>query len=98
MKAYLGEAVGTFIVRMRVETAAKLLRYTNMSISDIAYQVGYDVPSSLSKTFKMFYNISPNEYRNNKKNYNYEINEFERKFEFKISKSACFRAETGYLS
>ncbi|MDR3286928.1 MAG: AraC family transcriptional regulator [Prevotellaceae bacterium] len=66
MKAYLGEAVGTFIVRMRVETAARLLRYTNMSISDIAYQVGYDVPSSLSKIFKMFYNISPNEYRNNK--------------------------------
>ncbi|GHS99439.1 hypothetical protein FACS189421_09890 [Bacteroidia bacterium] len=53
-----------------METAAKLLRYSEMSISDIAYQVGYDMPSSLSKTFRLFYNISPNEYRNNK---NYTI-------------------------
>jgi AraC family transcriptional regulator len=70
MKAWLGEPVGTFIIRMRMETAAKLLRYSDMPISDIAYQVGYDVPSSLSKTFKLFYNISPSEYRNNK---NYTI-------------------------
>ena len=28
---FLGEPVGTFIVRMRVETAARLLRYTDMT-------------------------------------------------------------------
>jgi AraC family transcriptional regulator len=70
MKAYLGEPIGTYIMRVRVETAAKLLRYSEMSVSEIAYQVGYDVPSSLSKAFRLFYNISPNEYRNNK---NYTI-------------------------
>ncbi|GHV05640.1 AraC family transcriptional regulator [Bacteroidia bacterium] len=70
MKAYLGEPVGAYIMRVRVETAAKLLRYTEIPVSDIAYQVGYDVPSSLSKAFRLFYNISPNEYRNNK---NYTI-------------------------
>ncbi|GHT35605.1 AraC family transcriptional regulator [Bacteroidia bacterium] len=66
MKAYLGEPIGTYIIRVRVEVAAKLLRYSNMTISDIAYKVGYDVPSSLSKAFRLFYQISPNEYRNNK--------------------------------
>ena len=65
-KAFLGEPIGAFIVRMRIETAARLLRYTDMPIQDIAYKVGYDVPSSLSKGFKQFYSISPNEYRNNK--------------------------------
>ncbi len=63
---FLGEPVGTFIVRMRVEMAARLLRYTEIPVKEIAYKVGYDVPSSLSKVFRQFYGISPNEYRNNK--------------------------------
>ncbi|MDR2927464.1 MAG: AraC family transcriptional regulator [Cytophagaceae bacterium] len=67
MKAYLGEPIGMYIVRVRVETAAKLLRYSDMPVSDIVYQVGYNMPSSLSKLFRMFYNVSPSEYRNNKK-------------------------------
>lgn len=48
MRAYLGEPIGAFIVRTRVETAAKLLRYTDIPISDIAYRVGYATPSSLT--------------------------------------------------
>lgn len=70
MKSFLGESLGAFIMRVRVETAARLLRYTDLPIQDIAYQVGYDVPSSLSKVFKLFYNVSPTEFRNNK---NYTI-------------------------
>ncbi|GHV52387.1 AraC family transcriptional regulator [Bacteroidia bacterium] len=70
MKAYLGEPIGTYIMRVRVETAARLLRYSDMPVSEIAYQIGYDTPSSLSKTFRLFYQISPSEYRNNK---NYTI-------------------------
>ncbi len=66
MKAFLHEPLGAFIVRTRIETAARLLRYSIMSVSDIAYQIGYGSPSSLSKAFKQFYGISPNEYRNNK--------------------------------
>ena len=66
VRAFLGEPVGAFITRVRVETAARLLRYSDLSVQDIAYRVGYDVPSSLSKSFKQFYDISPNEYRNNK--------------------------------
>lgn len=64
--AFLGEPLGAFIVRMRIETAARLLRYTDLPVKEIAYKVGYDMPSSLSKTFRQFYGISPNEYRNNK--------------------------------
>lgn len=68
-KAILGEPIGTFITRTRIETSAKLIRYTKLSIEEIAYCVGYDIPSSLSKAFKKFYNISPKEYRN-KSDYN----------------------------
>lgn len=66
MRAFLREPIGTYIIRMRVETAARLLRYSDMSIGDIAYRIGYNVPSSLSKVFRQFYGISPNDYRNNK--------------------------------
>lgn len=66
MKAFLGEPIGTFIVRTRTEAAARLLRYSNMPIADIAYRIGYSSPSSLSKVFKQFYKISPLDYRNNK--------------------------------
>lgn len=41
MKAFLGEPIGTFIVRTRTEAAARLLRYSSTSISDIAYRIGY---------------------------------------------------------
>ena len=68
-KAILGEPIGTFIIRTRIETAARLIRYTKLTIEEVAYSVGYDTPSSLSKAFKKFYNISPKEYRN-KSDYN----------------------------
>ena len=47
MKAFLGEPVGTFIVRTRTEAAARLLRYSDIPIADIAYRIGYSSPSSI---------------------------------------------------
>jgi AraC family transcriptional regulator len=60
------EPVWTHVMRRRAETAAMLLRQTELTVSEIAWKVGYDAPSSLTKTFRLFYNISPMEYRNNK--------------------------------
>ena len=67
IKAYTGESIGAFVVRQRVETAAKLLLYSNMSISDIAYKIGYNVPTSLNKAFVKHYGISPTQYRRSRK-------------------------------
>ena len=44
VKAFLGENIGAFIVRMRVETAARLLRHSDMPVQEISWRVGYDVP------------------------------------------------------
>lgn len=65
-KAFLGETIGNFIVRKRVETAARLLRYSDLPVCQIAYSVGYDEPASLTKAFKQFYGITPNKFRNSK--------------------------------
>ena len=65
-RAMLGEPIGAYITRARLETAAKLLRYSDNSIEAIAYSVGFETPSSLSKAFKNHFGISPSAYRNNK--------------------------------
>lgn len=70
MRGYLGEPIGAFIVRTRVEAAATLLRYSNIAISDIAYRVGYGTPSSLTKAFVKLFGVSPTAYRTTK---NYQI-------------------------
>lgn len=65
-RAFLNEPIGAYITRLRLEKAAEMLRFTKLQIQDIAYDVGYDLPSSLSKAFRLYFNISPTEFRNNK--------------------------------
>ncbi len=65
-RAMLGEPIGAYISRTRIETAAKMIRYTSLDIESIAYSVGFETPSSLSKKFKHHFGISPTEYRKKK--------------------------------
>lgn len=67
-KAFQNETLASYITRMRIETASRLLRYSHLPIESIAYNVGYSMPSSLSKAFKQLYGISPSEYKINQKN------------------------------
>ena len=68
-KALKGEAIGGYITRLRLEATARLLRYTALPIEEIAFNIGYETPASLSKAFKKQYGISPTEYRTNKDTY-----------------------------
>ena len=68
-KALKGEAIGGYITRLRLEATARLLRYTALTIEEIAFNIGYETPTSLSKAFKKQYGISPTEYRTNKDTY-----------------------------
>lgn len=65
-RALLGEPIGAYISRTRLETAAKTIRYTSLGMEDIAYGVGFETPSSLSKAFKSHFGISPTAYRKDK--------------------------------
>jgi len=65
-RALLGEPIGIYITRTRVETAAKMIRYTNLSIKEIGFSVGFETPSSFSKSFKNHFKVSPSSYRKNK--------------------------------
>ncbi|RDY58850.1 AraC family transcriptional regulator [Flagellimonas nanhaiensis] len=66
IKALLGEPIGAYITRTRLETAAKMIRYSELPIEEIAYSVGYETPSSLTKAFKQHFGITPSDYRKTK--------------------------------
>lgn len=65
-RALLGEPIGSYIIRIRMEAAAKLIRYSQLKLETIAYNIGFETPSSLSKAFKNHFGISPSDYRKNK--------------------------------
>jgi YesN/AraC family two-component response regulator len=47
-----------------IEKAKNLLLSTNMSVNQIAYQLGFEYPQYFGNLFKKKTGISPNEYRN----------------------------------
>lgn len=65
IRAYLGESIGSYIVRIRMETAATLILHTSNPVNEIAFKVGYDIPSSFNKAFQKRFGCPPTEFRNN---------------------------------
>lgn len=45
MRAFLKEPLKAYVVRIRLDKAALLIQSTDLLMTDIAYKVGYDVPS-----------------------------------------------------
>lgn len=62
-----GKTSSEFVRSIRVKRGAALLSKTQLSISEIAYEVGYTEPKYFSKYFKEEYGILPSEYRRNYK-------------------------------
>jgi len=62
LKAITGMSASEFIRSQRLKLAVQLLQESDASISEIAYQVGFNTPSYFSKCFKETYHCSPNEY------------------------------------
>lgn len=52
-----------YIQKLRIDRVKELLRDTDLSIMQIAYEVGYNHNSSLTRLFKLHENITPAGYR-----------------------------------
>lgn len=63
-KAFIGETIGSYITRQRIEKSAQILQTTNSTLSEIAEKVGYQTSYSLSKAFKKHFGMSPSAFRN----------------------------------
>mgnify|MGYP002676364549 CR=1 FL=1 len=62
-RGVFGQNISIYLREMRMNTAAKLLETTRMSISEIAEQVGYLNQSKFATVFKKQFGMSPLEYR-----------------------------------
>jgi AraC family transcriptional regulator len=71
--AVTGETVNNFTNRIRNEKAARLLKFSKKSISEISIESGFSSASTLSRLFKQYFEISPSEYRNGVKIKNSKI-------------------------
>lgn len=52
-----------YILAQRMDAAAKLLRDTGLSVSQIAHRVGYDAPEAFSRAFKREMGCAPADWR-----------------------------------
>ncbi|WP_207513706.1 hybrid sensor histidine kinase/response regulator transcription factor [Longitalea luteola] len=57
-----GETPVEYIRSFRLEKAAQLMQKSNMTISEIAYHVGFTTPNYFTKSFKSRFNMLPSEY------------------------------------
>lgn len=62
-RSYVGESVYAYRKRLILEKAVKLLQYSKKSITDIAFDSGYDNSSSFNKAFKGHFNCTPTKAR-----------------------------------
>lgn len=62
--ALTGKSPIEFIRTIRLQRAAQLLEKSQLSVSEIAYQVGFNNPKYFSKYFKDYFNMLPSAYAN----------------------------------
>jgi signal transduction histidine kinase/ligand-binding sensor domain-containing protein/DNA-binding response OmpR family regulator len=75
LSSLTGKTPIEFIRIIRLKRAARLLEKSQLTISEIAYEVGFNNPKYFAKYFKAEFNILPSQYAINKrKNQNIPIN------------------------
>ena len=65
VKAMTGSSVVDLLRKARLAKAKRLLESRSMSISEVAYEVGFSAPSYFTKCFKDEYNMLPGDVANN---------------------------------
>ena len=78
-KAYIGETIGAYISRLRLENAAQKLQTTNFTLTKIAERTGYQSQYSLSKAFKNHFGVPPSAFKNIQTYFLSQISKTERK-------------------
>ncbi|MEM8765016.1 MAG: response regulator [Bacteroidota bacterium] len=62
LKALTGFSTTEFIRVQRLKLAAKILRDSDVNISEVGYSVGFNQPAYFSTSFKEYFKVSPKEY------------------------------------
>ena len=63
LSAEEGLTIEKFIIRQKVERAKKLIGYGELSIAQVAAQLGYSSPAHLSRQFRQVTGLTPTEFQ-----------------------------------
>src|ERR1700722_8569261 len=61
--AVAGETLNNFTNRLRLEKAARLLRYSSRSATEIALECGFSSSATFSRAFRAAYETAPSQFR-----------------------------------
>jgi len=61
--ALVGESVHDHVRRLRLESAAILLKTSDRPVTQIAFDTGYDTHESFSRAFRQMFGVSPSQFR-----------------------------------
>lgn len=63
-KQKTGENFSDYLIKVKMHKAAELLRNMELKTYEISELVGYSNPKNFTRAFKVFFGVSPREYRN----------------------------------
>jgi AraC-like DNA-binding protein/ligand-binding sensor domain-containing protein len=63
LKAYTGLSITGFIRKVRLKKAAQMLLQTPLSVSEVAYRVGFNDPGYFSRCFREEFGLSPRDFQ-----------------------------------
>jgi AraC-like DNA-binding protein len=62
LKSITNKSIAIFIRSVRLQKAKELIQTSNKTISEIAYEVGFNDPSWFSRSFKEEFSVSPSDF------------------------------------
>lgn len=66
-KEVTGDTPSRYFIGIKIDKACELLKFSNLSLSEIAEKIGYDNALYFSRIFKKYMHLSPTEYRTKSK-------------------------------
>ena len=66
-KYYMQKTLNDYLLELRMNYAASLLSSPNISVFEVAMQLGYTAPTNFIAAFKKYFNISPKQWQTNEK-------------------------------
>ncbi|MBQ4483603.1 MAG: helix-turn-helix domain-containing protein [Prevotella sp.] len=63
LAAISGETPNSYITRIKMEKAVRLLRDTNLSVKEVAYECGFDESNYFIHVFRQMYGSTPQQFR-----------------------------------
>lgn len=61
--AFVGETLGEYVRRLRLQRAYQLLLLTRRTVTDIALESGYETPAAFTRAFQQAFHLSPSALR-----------------------------------